>query len=362
MKDRTEWMNVLGYTYKNVTFKKSVFMKKHLLLGLALAATSAASAQTVLESKTLPADHEMQVLKDQQGRIFKRLVKPHGETLKSATPVLKAQKVEDDIETTYYEGFEGWQQSFGINWIPDDWTEINTEANIPTEDMLKHNVNNTWFCYESTNMYQDFTPDGMCEAFIHFGYTNETFGLGPAAQDEWLISPVISLKDKETLQFILQADYISVYDCDKFDWYKLAYDERILVNTMKVMISTDGGENWGKIWDLHEDVTSLLTDREIYDGSGLQVRYFDIDLADYAGKDVKLAWRYVRDEGDGKGNSMVLDGIKITHPVSSAIHDVKTSANQDEYYDMNGVKINGKPSKKGLYIHKGEGKTEKVII
>lgn len=24
--------------------------------------------------------------------------------------------------------------------------------------------------------------------------------------------------------------------------------------------------------------------------------------------------------------------------------------------------INGKPSKKGLYIHKGEGKTEKVII
>lgn len=92
------------------------------------------------------------------------------------------------------------------------------------------------------------------------------------------------------------------------------------------------------------------------------MRYFDIDLADYAGKDVKLAWRYVRDEGDGKGNSMVLDGIKITHPVSSAIHDVKTSASQDEYYDMNGVKINGKPSKKGLYIHKGEGKTEKVII
>lgn len=128
-------------------------MKKHLLLGLALTATCAASAQTVLESKSLPAGHEMQVLKDQQGRIFKRLVKPQGETLKSATPVLKAQKVEDDIETTYYEGFEGWQQSFGINWIPDDWTEINTEANIPTEDMLKHNVNNTWFCYESTNMY-----------------------------------------------------------------------------------------------------------------------------------------------------------------------------------------------------------------
>ena len=94
---------------------------------------------------------------------------------------------------------------------------------------------------------------------------------------------------------------------------------------MKVMISTDGGEHWGEIWDLSEDVTSLLTDRQVYDGSGLRVRYFDIDLSDYAGKDVKLAWRYMRDEGDNAGNSMIVDGIKITHPVSSAIHDVKTA-------------------------------------
>lgn len=46
----------------------------------------------------------MQVVKDQQGRIFKRLVKPQGETLINAAPVQKAQKVEDDIETTFYEG------------------------------------------------------------------------------------------------------------------------------------------------------------------------------------------------------------------------------------------------------------------
>ena len=282
-------------------------------------------------------------------------MKPQGETLKSATPVLKAQKVEDDIETTYYEGFEGWQQSFGINWIPDDWTEINTEANIPTEDMLKHNVNNTWFCYESTNMYQDFTPDGMCEAFIHFGYTNETFGLGPAAQDEWLISPVISLKDKETLQFILQADYISVYDCDKFDWYKLAYDERILVNTMKVMISTDGGENWGEI-------SGPARGRHLaaHGPGNLRRQWSAGEILRHRSR--RLCWQG-REAGLALcANSMVLDGIKITHPVSSAIHDVKTSVSQDEYYDMNGVKINGKPSKKGLYIHKGEGKTEKVII
>lgn len=39
-------------------------MKKQLLLALALVATCAASAQTVLETKSLPAGHEMQVVKD----------------------------------------------------------------------------------------------------------------------------------------------------------------------------------------------------------------------------------------------------------------------------------------------------------
>lgn len=135
-------------------------MKKQLLLALALVATCAASAQTVLETKSLPAGHEMQVVKDQQGRIFKRLVKPQGETLINAAPVQKAQKVEDDIETTFYEGFEGWQLSYGMNWLPEDWSQINTKENIPTQEMLDHNINNTWYCYESSNMYQEFTPDG----------------------------------------------------------------------------------------------------------------------------------------------------------------------------------------------------------
>ncbi len=75
--------------------------------------------------------------------------------------------------------------------------------------------------------------------------------------------------------------------------------------------------------------------------------------------------RLVKPQGEtliNAGNSMIVDGIKITHPVSSAIHDVKTATGQDKYYDINGTKINGKPSKKGLYIRKDEGKTEKVMF
>ena len=359
--NRTEWMNALGYTYKTVILKNIKLMKKQMLFGLALAATCAASAQTVLETKTLPAGHEMQVVKDQQGRILRQLVKPNDN--ENIDPASKVRKVDDDVELTYYEGFEAWQYSYGNNWIPEDWTEINTEENIPTPEQLALNINNTWFAYESTDLFQDFTPDGNNEAFIHFSYNYEPYDLKAYAQDEWLISPSISLKEKEKLQFILQADLLSVYDYSNFSWSAIKFSgDRITVNTLKVMLSTDDGKTWGEIWDLVDDVASKLTDQECYDNCRLRARYYDVDLADYAGKDIKLAFRYMREEGDMRGNSMALDGIKIMHPVSSAIHDVKTATNQDEYYDINGVKINGKPSKKGLYIRKGEGKTEKVMI
>ncbi len=36
--------------------------------------------------------------------------------------------------------------------------------------MLSHNVNNTWYGCMSSSMFQEFTPDGEKEMFIHFAY------------------------------------------------------------------------------------------------------------------------------------------------------------------------------------------------
>ena len=47
---------------------------------------------------------------------------------------------------------------------------------------MAHNINNTWYSYTSSNFFQEMTTDGAKEAFIHFGYTNEDYGLTNAAQ------------------------------------------------------------------------------------------------------------------------------------------------------------------------------------
>ena len=86
-----------------------------------------------------------------------------------------------------------------------------------------------------------------------------------AAQDEWLVSPEMTLAANETLHFLLQADYFDVYDVTDFDWSALTYpNPRTVVNTLKVMLSENDGETWTEVWDLAKNVTDQLTDVQCY--------------------------------------------------------------------------------------------------
>ena len=165
-------------------------MKKLFLLSLSIAATCVASAQTVLESETLPAGHESQVVQDEAGRIYRRLVKPYAGSNETVSPLAKAAKADDaKVEQTFYEGFEGWKESLGYDWIPEGWTEINTPENTPTEEMLLHNINNSWYVYASSDFFQEMTTDGVNEAFIHYAYDNEKYG-------DWGIANISILNGK----------------------------------------------------------------------------------------------------------------------------------------------------------------------
>ena len=115
-------------------------MKKVLLSVCMAIAAMSVSAQnlTVLSEKTLPMGNKMQVVKDAQGRIFRKLVKPEGYKAAATAPVKEAAA--DDI-VTFYEGFENYRTNFGMDWIPVDWSEINTPENVPTDDQLAHNIN-----------------------------------------------------------------------------------------------------------------------------------------------------------------------------------------------------------------------------
>ncbi len=298
--------------------KKNIFLIA-LLMSMALTAgaqlqmkkTVSAPDMTVLETKEYANGHVVQVVRDAKGRVFKRNISPDAQK-SHITPdrqVNAPRKAAKD--RTFYEGFEGYNEIFGLNWIPQGWTKINTEAHTPTDEQIAHNINNSWYVYYSSNFYQEMTPDGESEAFIHFGY-NGNYGCTDAAQDEWLVSPEITLGENETLSFLLQCDYSTVYT---WDFYTMQFEDRSVVdNTMQVMLTDDGGQNWTCIWDLEADVVRATPDRDCYYTYGeLMYHNFETSLAPYAGKTVKIAFRYIRKAG-WCGNSMMVDGVEITHP------------------------------------------------
>ncbi len=285
-----------------------------------------------------------------------RIIFPGGDD----TPIEPNPSEERDI--TLYEGFEGGSGDIKDDWIPASWTEINTPDAKPTQLQLSHNVNNSWWCSESSDMYQDMTIDGTKEMFIHFSYDGDW--CNDAAQDEWLVSPEVTLTEDEQLHFLHQGDIFKAFDYSKFDVNTMKFSERVKTHTMKVMITTDGGNSWDELWDWADAVAPSMTDRELWDEGYLHLKSYTIDLGDYAHKSVKIAFRYMRDQGDNVGNSMILDRIVIDHPKSASLKAVVVDEYDGpvRYYDLNGRMVDYNSALPGIYIERAGGKTAIKVI
>ena len=99
-------------------------------------------------------------------------------------------------------------------------------------------------------------------------------------QDEWLISPAVKLPSGTiTLEFY--AGYNST-------WLSNA--------TVKLHISTDGGASWTKLGEAEND------------GKAWEWRKVTVDLSEYAGQTIMLAWQYVGNDGD----LMAIDNVELT--------------------------------------------------
>ncbi len=67
------------------------------------------------------------------------------------------------------------------------------------------------------------------------------------------------LEQNEELHFLLQADFFSVYDwVNDYDFSAGIYRDRNVVNTLKVMVTTEGGDVWDEVWDLRSTLTVRL--------------------------------------------------------------------------------------------------------
>lgn len=273
-----------------------------------------ATEVTVLSQTDRGHDRYSRVVRDAKGHVFRQTVaEGHPLAMHHQAPSMRTE----GRTQIFFESFEGYQSQFGLNWIPQGWSKINTPEHAPTDLAVAHNINNSWYVYYTLDGYGfTATPDGECDAFIHFGYDDQRDGYGSsdARQDEWLVTPAITLGSDETLGFYLEAEPFSVYPIDWNTW-SVASRAHAECN-MKAMITTDNGQSWSEIWDYEQAYISTLDDNYILD-SMFEWNRFQISLADYAGQTVKIAFRYMRDEGDFVGNSMCLDAVTIDHPTGS---------------------------------------------
>jgi hypothetical protein len=275
----------------------------------------------VLKQTTVAKGVTVNVVRDSKGRVFK--FTGFGKTGKVSAPMRKGIRKTDFSDASFYESFEGWKLSDGMNWIPDGWKEINTKENTPTDEMLDNNVNNTWYCYYTgDNTWTPKTPDGEKECYIHYTY-NGTAGeteFKAAPQDEWLITPSITVKEGDVLYFDAAIDLSGLMD---LDWSTMSYPDRTTkVNDLEVEISTDDGTTWTKAWGCYDDVASKMTDKELIKAMNMKYYTFKVSIAQYVGKKIMIAFRYTN-KGDGNsGNSMALDGVLVGSPAATAGYEM----------------------------------------
>lgn len=234
----------------------------------------------VLKSKSLGDGYMWQIVETKQGFRYKRLLDANNRSLQKSDKRILTQVSASQDGVAFSEDFESWQDSYGLDWIPEGWQEINEPAN--TVD-LDHNVNNTWYVYYSGGMgFLPMTPDGEKEAFIHFSYDrddpdNPDNVIAAVDQDEWLISPLISVEEYQDLYFAMAYDYSSCYDSKYLDWGTMIYSQRVTVCNMEVLAQVEGSTEWESLLNMEQEYVSKIGDREIFD-KGFSYENFKIEL------------------------------------------------------------------------------------
>ena len=174
---------------------------------------------------------------------------------------------------------DGIDEDFEGGAMPEGWSVVKTNNSTATGGVPSFwTVNN----YVST----DVSPFGTYHAGMWWDY---------AHQDEWLITPEFTCDAGATMNF-----------------WTAVYEGSINGDHYYVKVSTDGGTTWTVLWD-----ASTLT--------GNAWNYYDspysIDLAAYAGDDIKLAFQAVDGDNQGLWYIWFVDNITVGSPTRTLTFD-----------------------------------------
>lgn len=129
-------------------------------------------------------------------------------------------------------------------------------------------------------------------------------------QDEWLITKAITPKTGDYLTFQLcYSPCFTLLNESTMDFSSVN-------NILEILVTTDDGKTWEKVWDVLDDARSYTED-ELWDDGRSFIRPYHpmlVNISKYVGKNIKIAFRYYGINGE----SMMLDDVKVGEATPTA--------------------------------------------
>ena len=286
-------------------------MNKFLLFAAALSIAATATGQTAVSGHDLVkertetgsaaklvkrAHSRVADVITEKGAVAKRICAPA--VVKNNTinprvfPKAPAKTGELDGSDILFESFEGWDGTTKA-WVPEGWT-------VESKGEKQEDPINTWFPSAGGAWYPPVS-DGKYYYGVVFGEN----------QDEWLISPVVSLPDEpKGLYFDINLDPLFFFNLENVDWDASQFiGEPEVVFNIIVNIREEGGE-WAQLINFADRYKGYSLDELFMISGGEKLEPESASLADYTGKKIQVAFQYVGSDGQ----STFIDNIRIGNP------------------------------------------------
>lgn len=247
---------------------------------------------------------KLQIVRTADGRLAKQIVRNGVAGPMSVIRPLTATAALGSLN----EDFGSWDGETA-DWLPEGWSEINSD----NPGVLDYAASYTWHVDNNAIGFLA-SPTRGYNCAIYMASDQDTYMA--IAQDEWLVTPAVTIEAGQQLQVSHSYSPIFMFDLNYVDWDTFEFTDAQCAASVKVMIREVGTEEWTLI----EDYFDLWVDwslNDLFDGGMDNAwRKYTYSLDDYAGKDVEVAFRYSGQNGD----NWAIDCVSIDQPRPEACY------------------------------------------
>lgn len=266
----------------------------------------------VVASKQLKDGSSINLVKGNDGHLYKvlnRSLRASDKITPSKSRINAPAVIKADENATLFEGFESYEGLTSRGWVPEGWSQ-ESKTNPPHVAPEGKGTCLVWEATKGdgfTSAYSGTYVERVQVSMADFTADPITFA---EQQDEWLITKAITPKTGDYLTF--QLCYSPCFTLLDETTMKFT----AVNNILEVLVTTDDGKTWEKVWDVLDDARSYTED-ELWDDGRSFVRPYHpmlVNISKYVGKNIKIAFRYYGINGE----SMMLDDVKVGEATPTA--------------------------------------------